>query len=306
MTTAFATLAAAGEAPLPPLQVNTRAVPDKVKLGEPFTVEVTLTHGKDQRYDLKPPADSDTFDVAETQRNRVDADKTAATQFTLHLSAFELGTKKTPALSFDVATPEASGTFEVPGVDVEIVGSLPPDADKSGAGLLDIRPPLDVAVRTWRALYAVAAAILAVVLVLAVRRYLKRPPGPVVAPVKPLEPLHIRTRAALDALRAEDLPQKGRVREFYFRLSEIVRAYLGERYGFDALESTTPELFESLRRLHTPGLNINELNRFANESDFVRYAKATPGADTCKSAIELAYSIVQATTSSHAPQLRVP
>src|SRR4051794_38484446 len=56
-------LAFAAEPPSPPLAVNTRAVPDKVKLGEPFAVEVVLTHTKDQRYDLKPLADDNAFDV---------------------------------------------------------------------------------------------------------------------------------------------------------------------------------------------------------------------------------------------------
>src|SRR6185436_2968679 len=58
----------AEEAPLPPLQVNARAVPDKVKLGESFAVEVTLTHVKDQRYDLKLFTETENFDVGETQR----------------------------------------------------------------------------------------------------------------------------------------------------------------------------------------------------------------------------------------------
>jgi hypothetical protein len=298
-------LSLGGEAPLPPLQVNARAVPDKAKLGEPFAIEVAITHTKDQRYDLRPPTDDGTFDIGDLQRSRTDGKDSATTTFRLNVSGFELGQKKTPSLTFDVSTPQASGTFSTPGVDVEVVGTLPPDAEKTGAGLLDVRPPIDVAVRTWRVLYALGAVAALALLAWALRRYLKRARPISEAPAKPLEPLEIRTRAALDKLRAEDLPQKGRVREFYFRLSEIVRSYLGERYGFDALESTTPELLASLRRLHTPGLQMDALQGFANESDFVRYAKATVTPDTCKGALELAYSIVQTTTPTHATQLRV-
>jgi hypothetical protein len=305
VTALWASLAfAAAEPPLPPLAVHTRATPDKAKLGEPFTVEVVLTHTKDQRYDLKPVTDDSAFDVGETERSRVDGKDSATTTFTLHVSGFELGKKKTPQLSFEVATPDAVGTFSTPGVDVEIVGTLPKDAEKTGAGLFDIRNPEDVPVRTWRLLYGLGALALAGLAAYLLRRYLKRERPADLEPAKPKEALEVRVRQALDKLRAEDLPQKGRVREFYFRLSEIVRSYLGERYGFDALESTTPELIESLRRLHTPGLQMNELQNFANESDFVRYAKATPGPDTCKGAIELAYSIVQSTTPN-ATQLRV-
>lgn len=300
---------AAGE-PLPPLKVNARAVPTKVKLGEPFTVEVVVTHVKEQRYDLKPVEANDTFDVADSSRSRLDGADSATTTFQVQLAAFQLGAQKTPQLSFEVWTEQGQGTFNVPGVDVEIVSTLPPDAEQTGAGLFDIAPPVDVAVRTWRLLYALAIALAVGLAAYAFMRWRRRPKPVAVEPPKPLEPLEVRVRKALDALREEDLPGKGRVREYYFRLSEIVRGYLGERYGFDALESTTPELLESLRRLHTPGLPMKELQEFVNESDFVRYAKASPDPTACKSAIELAYAIVQATTPSaappaHARQLRV-
>ncbi|MBL8956487.1 MAG: hypothetical protein JNK82_37275 [Myxococcaceae bacterium] len=299
----------AADAPLPPLEVNTRAVPTKARLGEPFTIEVVLTHVKEQRYDLQPPASTDDFDVVDVARSRADGPDSATTTFKVQMVAFQLGKLTSPPLTFDVWAAQAQGTFSVPGTEVELVSSLPPDADQTGAGLYDINPPLDVAVRTWRLLYALAIAIAVALGAYAVMRWLKRPKAVIAEAPKPLEALEVRAKRALDALRAEDLPGKARVREYYFRLSEIVRSYLGERYGFDALESTSPELLESLRRLHTPGLPLKELQEFVNESDFVRYAKATVDPNACKNAIELAYHIVHATTPSASPtphaQLRV-
>ena len=297
------------EAPLPPLKVNARATASKVKLGEPFTVEVVVTHVKEQRYDLKPVEPTDAFDMIDSQRSRLDGPDSATTTFQLQLAAFQLGAQTSPQLSFEVWTPAGQGTFAVPGVEVEVVSTLPPDAAQSGAGLFDIAPPVDVAVRTWRLLYALGIALAVAAAAYAFMRWRKRPRPVTLEPEKPKEPLEVRVRKALDALRAEDLPGQGRVREYYFRLSEIVRGYLGERYGFDALESTTPELLESLRRLHTPGLPMTDLHQFVNESDFVRYAKASPDPTACKNAIELAYAIVRATTQSaqapaHAQQLR--
>ncbi len=304
-----AAAALAADAPLPPLEVNARAVPDKVKVGEPFTVEVVITHVKEQRYDLQSPAPTESFDVMDISRSRLDGADSATTTFKVQMAAFQLGKLTTPQLTFDVSTAQAQGTFSVPGANVELVSTLPPDAEKTGAGLYDITPPVDVAVRTWRLLYALAIAIAVALAAYAVMRWVKRPRPVVAEAPKPVEPLELRARKALDTLRAEDLPGKGRVREYYFRLSEIVRSYLGERYGFDALESTSPELLESLRRLHTPGLPLKELQEFVNESDFVRYAKASVDPNACKNAIELAYHIVNATTASAAPpphaQLRV-
>jgi hypothetical protein len=106
---------------------------------------------------------------------------------------------------------------------------------------------------------------------------------------------------ALDALAAENLPGRGEFKAYYFRLSEIVRGYLGELYGFEALESTTPELLEALRTRLTPGLPMNELAEFAQASDFIRYAKAQPSLDDCKLHLELAYRIVHATQAAQLP-----
>src|SRR5262249_46378554 len=135
----------------------------------------------------------------------------------------------------------------------------------------------------------------------AIYRWAKRPRR-LTAPQRVLEPLDVRTLGALDALRSEDLPSEGRFREFYFRLSEILRAYLGERYRFEALECTSSELLASLRRLSTPGLSIAEVSRFVDESDLVKFAKAPAEPNQCKESLEFAYRIVRETISPPAPQ----
>ena len=64
--------------------------------------------------------------------------------------------------------------------------------------------------------------------------------------MEPPKPAHQRALMSLDALSEAQLPAQGRWREYYFRLSEILRKYLGERFDFDALECTTEELSECL------------------------------------------------------------
>lgn len=298
----------------PPLQVRSRAVPTTAKLGEPFVVELVVTHDKAQRYDLKPPGELGDFDFRSVQRSRVDGPDSSTTTFQVSLAAFTLGKQTTPALTLDIA--DGAQTYELPamGTEVEIVASLPADAQQQGANLLDVRPPEEVAVRTWRLLYGLAGLVAAGLAAWGLMRLWKRYRKAKAEFVKPPEPLHVRASQALDALAKENLPGQGRAREFYFRLSEIMRGYLGERFGFEALESTTPELLQALRSRHTPGLPIEELTAFANESDYVRYAKLVPGPDDCKVQLELGYRIIHATTAaavvrpateSHGPQ-RVP
>ena len=49
----------------------------------------------------------------------------------------------------------------------------------------------------------------------------------------------------LDRLGAYGFLENADNRPFYFAVSEVIREYLGARYGFDSLELTTDELVPS-------------------------------------------------------------
>lgn len=299
---AFATDEARADAGvLPPMQLHVRAVPQAVKLGEPFAVEVVVTHLAEQRYELVTPGDLGDFEYLGQERKRQDGRDSSTTTILVKLSAFALGKLKTPTLSLEISAPGGVVTLPVPPTDVEIVSTLPPDADKQGANLYDVRPPEEVPVRTWRVLYALLALLALGLAAWALVKWLNRPRPVVAAPAAPPEPLDVRTLKALDELAKANLPGQRQFKAFYFRLSEILRGYLGERYGFEALESTTPELLDALRSRVTPGLPMEEVAAFAHQSDFVRYAKSEPTPDECKAHLELAYRVVHATTSAAPP-----
>ncbi len=295
-------LAADAGSALPPPAPKARVDPARVKLGDPFVYELVFTHDKAQRFELRTPSDWGAFELLDQKRQRIDGSATATTTFRLQLSVFELGKQKLPDLTFEwVDDSGGTGQTTAPGLEVEAEGSLAADAEKKGEALYDIRGNEVVPVRSWRLVVALAAGLAAVALGYALYRYAKRPRKVKVKPAAPARPLGERTVAALDALRAEDLPGQGRVKEFHFRLSEIQRGFLGERYGFEALESTSDELLASLRRLRTPGLEVEELSRFVFEADLVKFAKATAGPDECKRAIEYAYRLVASTTAPPPP-----
>ena len=101
-------------------------------------------------------------------------------------------------------------------------------------------------------------------------------------------------------------PTQGKVKDFYFRLSEILRGYLGERYGFDALECTSSELMTKLRRMPTPGLPEDRLLRFVSESDMVKYARAESSPDSCREALAFGYELLDKTWPPPPPPEAVP
>lgn len=279
----------------PPEQLRVHVTPDHAKLGEPVTLEIVVTHDPTQRYELKTPNDLGDFDYLGQERKRIDGADLSTTTIQVKVAAFQLGALDTPALELEVSAPEGIATLPVPRAKVNIESILPPEAQTKGENLYDVKPPEEVPIRSWVLLYVLALLLALVGLGLAIYRYVSRPQPLAPAYVAPVEPLQVRATKALDALAAENLPGKGEFKSYYFRLSEIVRGYLGELYGFEALESTTPELLNALRSRSTPGLPMQDLATFAQASDFIRYAKQQPTVDDCKAHLELGYRIIQST-----------
>ena len=277
--------------------------PEQVKLGEPLTLELTITHSPGQRYELKTPGDLGDFDYLGQERSRVDGPVTSTTTIRVKLAAFQLGAQDTPKLQLEVSDPDGTALLDAPTAKVNVVSTLPADAQSKGEDLYDTKPPKELPIRSWRVLYALGGLLGGALLAYALYRYLKRPKKAALVPEKPPEPLHVRATTALDALAKENLPGRGEFKLYYFRLSEIVRGYLGELYKIEALESTTPELLAALRSRITPGLPVKELTEFAEGSDLIRYAKLEPSQDECKQHLELAYRIIH---STHAAQPQLP
>jgi Domain of unknown function (DUF4381) len=194
-----------------------------------------------------------------------------------------------------VSTPEGPKRFMAPARTLEVASTLPEDAQAEGADLKDIQPPTEVSIRSWMLLWALLGVLAAVVVGLVAWRLFQKYRNRPLAEVKPLLPLDARTRQALHVLESENLPAQGRVKDFYFRLSEIIRGYLGERYGFDALECTSSELMAELRRKKPLQFPEDGLMRFVSESDLVKYARAESTPESCREALAFGYELLDKT-----------
>ncbi len=105
----------------------------------------------------------------------------------------------------------------------------------------------------------------------------------------------------LDRLGAYGFLENADNRPFYFAVSEIIRDYLGGRYGFDSLELTTDELIAELRRQAGRELVLGEIQGWLSACDLVKFAKISPSAAEARGALESAIRIVTATRPVVAP-----
>jgi hypothetical protein len=117
----------------------------------------------------------------------------------------------------------------------------------------------------------------------------KRPKGP-----PPTE-----DQVALEALKkleAQGLLKKGDFKRFYFGVSEILKHYIGARYKFDAVESTTDEMLNHLDRESGVQSHLLELLKGMYERlDLVKFTDHRPVAIEGSELLEEARKVVNQT-----------
>jgi hypothetical protein len=153
------------------------------------------------------------------------------------------------------------------------------------------------------ALTALIALPLGALIAFLVGRWLRRA-RPLPPPPPPRPPWEIALEA-LGRVRQQRLIEQGLTREVFDEVSLAVREYLGRRFGFDGLESTTRELLEHLARLGPSvpaGELIGEIELLLRRADLVKFANLTPEAAECEIALERGERIVRVTM---APVTRV-
>lgn len=89
-------------------------------------------------------------------------------------------------------------------------------------------------------------------------------------------PAHEWAFGQLGQLQGEKLPDKGDYKEFYSRLSYILRAYIERRYDIPALERTTREILKSGLEDEIDREQYAVLKQGLERADRVKYAKFTP------------------------------
>jgi len=163
-------------------------------------------------------------------------------------------------------------------------------------GITDIKLPYDVPLSFLEILpYLIVALLLIGIFIIIWYIIRKRRQKPVLEPirVKPAEPAHIWALKSLDNLVKEKLWQKGKIKLYHSRLSEILRYYLEFRFDIRAMEQTTAEIMTALDEQATVSEDLtNSLHQSLEQSDLVKFAKWNPLPDENERSMEIAYEFV--------------
>jgi len=113
--------------------------------------------------------------------------------------------------------------------------------------------------------------------------------------IEPPRPAHEFTLEELTALKESSLLQEGKVKEFYIRISEVIRRYIEGRYFIVAMELTTFELLENLRSSEISEEEIEMFHEFLSTCDLVKFAKYKPTSAKNSTNLGKAFEIVERT-----------
>ena len=97
----------------------------------------------------------------------------------------------------------------------------------------------------------------------------------------------------LAALKEKRLWQQGQVKEYYSELTEILRRYFENRFGLMALEETTDEIIEGLRRMKLLPRIIGDVEDVLVRADLVKFAKYKPEIGEHDASLKTVYDIVE-------------
>lgn len=118
---------------------------------------------------------------------------------------------------------------------------------------------------------------------------------------KPLPPYELAL-GELTRLRSEKLCEQGMEREFYTRLTDILRVYLQGRYGINAMEMTSTQIRHSLQANEETRLSKRNMDAVLEMADFVKFAKMRPLPEDNTRAFNSAIQFIKDTKPAPVPE----
>jgi len=118
-------------------------------------------------------------------------------------------------------------------------------------------------------------------------------------------PLHVRMLERLEQIEQQQLWQAGKTKLFYSEVTEVMRAYVEERYTVPALERTTHELRRELNLTTMPKQYRELLLSNLEHADMVKFAKFKPIAAENELLLANAFRLIKETTYVQTPDQHV-
>jgi hypothetical protein len=138
----------------------------------------------------------------------------------------------------------------------------------SNQDIKDIKALRKIKLKTLHLLLILLLAMLTIVVgYLFVFSWIRRPRNIIIDP---------KAKALNDLILLYNNRHNVDIKEFYYKMSEILRTYISEKYNFYALEMTTSEFFKKTKPLLPNNINVIEFKKYLTVFSLAKYASFTP------------------------------
>ncbi|MEK6578543.1 MAG: hypothetical protein AABZ55_04890 [Bdellovibrionota bacterium] len=193
-------------------------------------------------------------------------------------------------------------------LEIEIGSAISPD-DPNPNEMVPARPPISLPFPWWVALLISLVVLCTVGLALYwIVRYVRKRKALTYA--ETVLPIHAEDEVAMEALKlleAKNYPREKKFKNHYFSVSEILKSYLGKRYGFDASESTAKEIinfFEDSKLVSDQV--VDRIETLFEKLDPVKFSDHVPNLEETLWVIQEARGIIQFTRRMPVPESLLP
>ena len=280
----FAFLPKTAEGALRPSDVTVSATPDSLLAGERLHYMITVRHDGQRAVSIEAleTGQGSSFELTGSKSTTKKLpDGSAEFRMDAELAVFGSGRQRLPGfkvLARNGAIADQERLEVKPAASVVLLSMT----DSTMTDLRPIVSPVRAPFPSWMLVPAVAALLLLFVAAYAVRRLLVALRRYLADPV----------RAARNKLRSirRQLSKGVSPAEGYEALSNILREFLQNRYGFGAMEMVTQEIAKELAARR---INIREaLLQLLVRADLVKFADSRPDIEECRRSLRVAEVLV--------------
>jgi len=283
-----------------PLTAHVRVSKSRVTIAETLLLEFETTVEPD--YEVRmPKVDKvlENFGILDWHNmgNRLDENNNVVSRYQYRLEPFLSGNYAIPAFSFefyDANKPEEKKyELTTEPIDIEVTSLL--GEQRAELVIADIEDVVEMpAEASYWWLWIIVAAAFGV----AAGGWLYFRRRRIEELVRVFKPAHEIAYARLQALVGDDPVKAGRIKEFYERISDILRHYIEHRFDLRAPERTTEEFLIELQWTDVLSASDKErLGEFLRHCDLVKFAKHSPTTEQIQRTFDLVKDFIEKTRS---------
>lgn len=280
---------------------------NKMKIGEHNTLNISLSYSdKEYKNIVWPPinemltnASLDIIELGNLDTIFNEKREFSGLQQKVVFSAFDSNNYWIPSLPFYSQNGDDTSFIAVTDSLMLAVTTVAVDTTKA---FRDIKGPMDEPLRFSEILpYLIGGAVVLLLIVLGFyfyRKFKKKEPLFKIMQKPAIKPSDWALEQ-LAKIKIKKLWQQGFVKEYYVELTEVIRRYYQEEFGFNALEMTSSEIINEIKLIQIDRTIVENMQTIIENADLAKFAKSLPLDVENEKCMELSIEVIKLSQLFH-------